>query len=158
LKESLFFAELITVEPQSLGEDLIISLAQIKAKIKTRPQALIIRTLPNAADKKTKQYSNTSPPYLLAEIGSYLAEIGVKHLLIDLPSVDRESDGGVLAMHHAFWQLPHQIRKDCTITELIYVSDEVQDGIYVLNLQTAHFELDAVPSKPVLYKVLSQKY
>jgi arylformamidase len=35
-----------------------------------------------------------------------LRSIGVRHLLVDLPSVDREEDGGVLAAHHAFWDFP----------------------------------------------------
>ncbi len=43
---------------------------------------------------------------------------------------------------------------NATITEMIYVSDEVEDGDYILNLQIASFENDASPSKPVLYKIL----
>jgi arylformamidase len=84
-----------------------------------------------------------------------LAKNKVKHLLLDLPSVDREEDGGALAAHKAFWQYPESIRMDATITELIYVPNHVGDGLYLLNLQIASFESDASPSKPILYHLLS---
>jgi arylformamidase len=79
--------------------------------------------------------------------------LGLDHLLIDLPSVDRESDGGKLLAHKAFWQFPERIRKNCTITELVYVADTIQDGLYFLNLQITSLEMDASPSKPVLYNL-----
>ena len=40
-----------------------------------------------------------------------------------------------------------------TITELIYVPEEVTDRQYLLNLQIAPFENDASPSKPILYAI-----
>ena len=80
--------------------------------------------------------------------------MGVKHLLIDLPSVDRESDGGVLAFHHAFWEVPNNPNHERTITEMVYVPTEIKDGNYLLNLQMAPFENDASPSRPVLYPFL----
>ena len=49
------------------------------------------------------QYSNTNPPYLLDAAANYLKEKGIKHLLIDLPSVDKEKDNGKLLAHNAFW-------------------------------------------------------
>jgi hypothetical protein len=80
-------------------------------------------------------------------------------LLIDLPSVDREEDEGKLLAHKAFWNVKdvNNLNTDaclnCTITEMIYVNNEVQDGSYILNLQIASFENDASPSKPVLYSL-----
>ena len=82
---------------------------------------------------------------------SKLREKGIDHLLIDLPSVDREQDNGQLLAHHAFWNYPEQTRLQSTITEFIYVPNEVADGMYLLNMQIAPFENDASPSKPVLY-------
>ena len=76
-----------------------------------------------------------------------------KHLLIDLPSVDRELDGGKLVFHHAFWQVPIDPQFDKTITELIYVNDSIKDGSYILEIQTAPFENDASPSRPILYEI-----
>jgi hypothetical protein len=40
-----------------------------------------------------------------------------------------------------------------TITEMIYVPNEVEDGQYVLDLQIPNFVADAAPSRPVLYKL-----
>jgi len=57
--------------------------------------------------------------------------------------------------HRAFWQFPDAIRDTATITELVYVPDSIADGLYLLNIQIASFELDASPSKPVLYRLVS---
>ena len=75
----------------------------------------------------------------------------MKHLLIDLPSVDKEKDEGKLLAHKAFWNYPEKPRYQATITEFIYVPNQVKDGSYLLNLQIASFHNDAAPSKPVLY-------
>jgi hypothetical protein len=83
---------------------------------------------------------------------TFLRVLGVNHLLIDTPSVDREEDGGELLAHHAFWNVPDEPRYRATITELIYVPDEIEDGPYILNIQMAPFENDASPSRPVLYR------
>jgi len=82
-----------------------------------------------------------------------LVKKGVKHLLIDLPSVDRGKDGGELLCHNTFWNTKGKIRMDATITELIYVDNKIDDGTFFLNLQVAPFENDASPSKPILYKI-----
>jgi len=121
--------------------------------VSPRTPAVVIRTLPNDEGKLTRNYSNTNPPYLEAEIADFLVENGVDHLLVDLPSVDRESDGGKLDAHHRFWRYPESTRESATITEMIFVPDSVPDGLYLLNLQIASFENDASPSKPVLYKI-----
>ena len=81
-----------------------------------------------------------------------LREMGVKHLLIDLPSVDKEKDNGKLLAHKAFWNFPENPRFEATITELVFVPNDVQDGSYLLNLMIAPFHNDATPSKPVLYR------
>ncbi len=154
-----FIAELISVSPQNTtGEDWVITKeAIISASPDQFPEALIIRSLPNDTTKLTRDYSGTNPPYLSKEAMQYLVDKGVRHLLIDLPSVDRESDGGKLAGHHIFWNLDRtdhkESREDCTITELIYVDDSVKNGLYLLNLQMAPLKLDASPSKPVIFKL-----
>ena len=160
LKKFFFTAELITVAPESVVDDFIITKFQIVNTLNGKtPEALIIRTLPNEESKKHKNYSHTNPPYLSEDAATFIREIGIKHLLIDLPSVDREEDEGRLLAHKAFWNvqdvnhLNPDARLDCTITEMIYVNEEVQDGNYILNLQIASFENDASPSKPILYKI-----
>ncbi len=156
LKEYLFTAEVITVEPIQKGNDWIITKEMIENKILNQPKALVIRTLPNHSDKKNKNYSNTNPPYFLPETIAYLNELGIEHLLTDLPSVDPEIDGGKLLAHKAFWfinEIP-QIHK--TITEMIYVDNEVKDGLYILQLGIISLESDASPSKPILYSIKLQ--
>ena len=150
-----FLAEVITVEPQLSGSgDFVIMRTAVEQKIKNKSvQAVAIRSWPNTDSKKTKHYSDTNPPYLDHEAAAYLAALGVDHLLIDLPSVDRERDGGRLRAHKAFWQFPEHIRKHATITELVYIPDFIYDGLYLLNLQITSLEMDASPSKPVLYKL-----
>lgn len=160
LKQFFFMAELVSISPEVRNDDFIITKSQIENSLNGKtPDAIIIRTLPNNSDKKSKNYSHTNPPYLLEEAATYIREIGIKHLLIDLPSVDREEDQGKLLAHKAFWNVKNttilndDARLDCTITELIYVNDFVSDGTYLLNLQIASFENDASPSKPVLYAI-----
>ncbi|MEZ4810317.1 MAG: cyclase family protein [Allomuricauda sp.] len=154
LKHYFFLAEVVTVAPEQLGEDFVISEKQLKYALGNKKrEALVIRTLPNLTDKCSHNYSDTNPPYLLEEAAHYLVQKGVQHLLIDLPSVDKERDGGALLSHNAFWNIKGKPREMATITELIYVPNKVKDGTYFLNLQVAPFENDASPSRPVLYKI-----
>ena len=154
LKQFFFLAELITVAPEKKGEDFVISKKQIQFALgNKKSEAIVIRTIPNTNEKLSKQYSNTNPPYLLQDAAIYLREKGIKHLLIDLPSVDREKDDGKLLSHNAFWNTIGKMRLDATITEFIFVPNKVIDGTYFLNLQIAPFENDATPSKPILYKI-----
>ncbi len=117
------------------------------------PEALILRTLPNDDSKKTRLYSGTNPPYVSAAFLTEIRKRGVKHFLLDLPSVDREEDEGKLVGHKAFWNVNGEIAKFNTITELIYVPPLAKDGLYLLQLCIAAFEMDASPSKPIIYKM-----
>jgi kynurenine formamidase len=155
-REFFCFATLITVTPQQQGEDLVISLESLQSLLPQVTEAVILRTLPNGTDKCRKNYSNTNPPYLEASAAEWLRDRGVRHLLIDLPSVDKEQDGGALAAHHAFWNYPQHPRYEATITELVYVPDEIKDGVYFMNLQTAPFENDASPSRPLLFHLINK--
>lgn len=155
LNQFFFLAEVVTIAPMQLeNEDFVISKKQLQFALGNKKRdAIVIRTIPNLEDKKSKQYSNTNPTYLLEEAAIYLREKGIKHLLIDLPSVDKEKDGGELLSHHAFWNTTGKLRLYATITEFIFVPNDVHDGTYFLNLMIAPFENDASPSKPVLYRI-----
>lgn len=155
LKQFHFLAQLVTVTPQKeKSGDWVIGLPQLKDIPEPGVNALIIRTLPNDKSKITRNYNKTNPPYLDEKVAAYLNKQGIFHLLVDLPSLDREEDGGKLLAHKAFWGIPQKIRPSATITELVYVPDAIKDGLYLLNLQIAAFELDAAPSKPVIYPPL----
>ncbi len=112
----------------------------------------MIRTLPNTRSKFSQRWSGANPPYFEAAALEYLRELGIEHLLVDLPSVDREEDGGALAAHHLWWNYPEAPRMAASISEMIFVQDSVVDGDYLLNLQIASLETDASPSKPILYE------
>jgi kynurenine formamidase len=155
LKQFFFLAEVITVAPEKKDDDFVISKKQIQFALGNKKRdAVVIRTIPNTKEKLSQQYSNTNPPYLLSEAAIYLREKGVKHLLIDLPSIDKEKDDGNLLAHNAFWNTAGRVRLDATITEFIFVPNPVEDGTYFLNIQIAPFENDATPSKPVLYEIM----
>ncbi len=155
LKQFFFLSEVVTVAPEKQNDDFVISKKQLQFALGNKKrQAVIIRTLPNMKDKLSAQYSHSNPPYLLEDAAIYLREKGVEHLLIDLPSVDKEKDEGKLLAHNAFWNTKGKTRLNATITEFIYVPNTVDDGTYFLNLQIAPFENDASPSKPILYAQL----
>lgn len=125
--------------------------------------ALILRTLPNDASKLSRVYDeNNIPPYFTTEAMQFIVECGFKHLLVDLPSIDRLFDEGKLTNHRIFWnveqgshELNPKTRINSTITELIYVPNDVADGQYALNLQIAPFESDAAPSRPIVQRPIS---
>ncbi len=164
LKNFFFKAALVTLRPKVFynkeweQEDLIFDETLFKSHISNNEdiEALIIRSLPNSTNKKNINYSNSNPPYITKEAIIYLNEIGIKHLLIDLPSIDRENDHGALTAHKTFWNYPDSPILDKTITELIYVPDNVKDGNYILNIQIISLENDASPSKPILYEIKSK--
>ena len=151
LTEFHCLAQVISVYPTRTDDgDRIIFKDQIEEFFKENDaKALIIRTLPNDDLKLTVNWSGTNPPYIDGAAMAYIVECGVQHLLIDLPSVDREDDGGKVVAHRVFWKGTRA--ENCTITEMIYAPNDVKDGLYLLNLQIPPFEMDAAPSKPVLY-------
>jgi arylformamidase len=162
LKEYHALAHLISIFPTKTEEgDRVILKKQLEdafENFENMPfNALIVRTLPNDDFKKKAQWSGSNPPYFEAEGLAYLAEKNIMHFLTDLPSVDREDDGGQVAAHRAFWQIfegdTEGVRYNATITEMAYIPNDIKDGLYFLNLQIPSFELDAAPSKPVLYRL-----
>lgn len=152
LKQYFFLAQVISVPMHTINHDQVVIWDDLATVIKPDVEAVVLRTLPNTAHKLTAHYSGNNPGYFTPEVCLNLCKMGVKHLIIDLPSVDREEDGGALAAHHAFWNYPNAPRKDATITEMAFIADSIADGLYVLNLQIASIKSDASPSKPVLYK------
>jgi len=103
LKRFFFLSKLISVQPQKVKNDDVITLELIKNTWKSNgEEAIIIRTKPNDDDKLSKQYSGTNPAFISKEAVAYLIKNGINHLLIDTPSIDKEEDGGKLMAHHTF--------------------------------------------------------
>jgi kynurenine formamidase len=123
-------------------------------------EALVLRTLPNDADKNSRRYAAHPPPFFSIEAMHVLNGFGIEHVLVDIPSLDRASDEGRLSVHHLFWEVPqgtsdvdpeaHSMR---TVTEMIFVPDDLPDGRYLLDLQIAAFVADAAPSRPILFPI-----
>jgi kynurenine formamidase len=156
LARHFYLCEVISITPMVLyNRDEVIYREQLKSHIKHYPtEALAIRTLPNDPLKRVAKYSGHNPAYLSAEAAAYLCDTGIEHLILDLPSVDRENDGGQLSAHKAFWRYPEYPRIQATITELVFIPQEVEDGLYFLDLQVAPIAMDAAPSRPVLYRII----
>ncbi len=176
LTDALLEAHLISVEPAGRGEtgesysveiardDRVITKTLLTEALAGKPvardQALIVRTLPNDDGKLSRAYDETQvPPYFTTEAMSYIAEAGFKHLVVDLPSIDRLYDEGKLLNHRIFWHMEDTgfeagpgARRTSTVTELVYVPGEVADGRYLLNLQIAPFAADCAPSRPLLFE------
>jgi arylformamidase len=176
LQDAFVPATLVSVEPENLAkadetyaieveenEKLITrkSLEQALRKFDENfLSALIVRTLPNEASKKSREYADEIPPFFSTEALEFIVRKGVKHLLVDLPSIDRIFDEGKLSNHRIFWNVePDSFetngasRINSTVTELIYVANEIKDGNYLLNLQIPAFAADAAPSRPLLFDV-----
>ena len=142
-------------------EKALVNVENPKSQIPNpKSHGLIIRTLPNDESKLTKTYLEEIPPFFSTEAIEYIKEIGIDHLLVDMPSIDRIFDQGMLSNHRIFWNVGQgefEISEASlihnTITELIYVPNEIADGRYLLNLQIAPFSADASPSRPILFKI-----
>ena len=153
--DPFILAEIVTINPIRQGEDLVITKDLLENKIACKEvKALIIRTIPNESDKLTFQYTGTNPAYLSEEAALFLHDLKIDHLLIDLPSVDKENDEGKLLSHKAFWGFHDKKRHQATITEMIYVDSSIQDGLFLLNLQLLPIENDASPSNPLIFPLL----
>ena len=173
----LMVAILITVTPRlgsqtaegyrpKLGAtDRIIESAQLLEAIarvcdveKVRPEALIVRTIPNDLEKRSRQYaSEDAAPFFTVEAIETINSLKFDHLLVDFPSIDRIKDEGLLTNHHLFWGVPETTHdlvessfRNKTLTEMIFVDDEIADGLFGLNIQIPAFKSDAAPSRPIV--------
>lgn len=171
----LYFAGLVSVaaedavhcgetsEPAPQSGDQLITARALRSALDAigadTLEALVLRTLPNASSKRSRDWMQPPlPPYFSREAMALLVARGARHLLADLPSVDRLLDEGRLTGHREFFGLPpgsldpaEVARPDATITEMIYVPDALPDGCYALSLQLACWVGDAAPSRPLLF-------
>ena len=143
-----------TSDPQPRPGDFLITRAAIEsawpAQTAFAPQALIIR-------------SARAPtlPYLSRDAAQAIVQHGIEHLVVDLPSLDREHDEGRLTAHRVFFGLApgdsslQQVRRPAaTVTELALIPESLTDGPCLLELQIPAWRGDAVPSRPLLYALL----
>lgn len=126
-------------------------------------EALVIRTLPNDRGKLTRRYVDAPAPFFSLEAMRLLRALGVAHLLVDIPSLDRAFDEGKMSAHHIFWDVAagsHAVGpadvSPRSVTEFIFAADDIADGRYLLDIQIAPFAADAAPSRPVLYPLIPE--
>ncbi|GAB5368223.1 hypothetical protein AAMO2058_001300600 [Amorphochlora amoebiformis] len=178
-KGGYLLATLITAQ----DEDWVITKSSVLSALKPfspeHRQALLIRTSnPKSADvvpktpedRKQKKWSGCNPPYLTAAAATFIGDLkGLRSLLLDLPSIDREDDGGGLLGHRAIFGLPAKAKGDSYVkdkkTDVVEKSSrllvescvfplnkDLKDGEYILDLQLSAFRnTDAVPARPILY-------
>lgn len=121
-------------------------------------QGLIVRTTPNDESKKSRNYMENHPPFFSTEAMKFINEKNIKHLFVDIPSIDRVFDEGRLSNHRIFWNLKQgSFRKNektfvnKTITEMTFAPNSIKDGSYFVNLQITAFVSDASPSRAILF-------
>ena len=174
IENNLITSTLVTISPETIGEDsyhvptgkkeLFITLKMLKKTLtkmnKDFVQGLIIRTKPNDESKISRDYDKHPFPYFTSEAMTFIRDLGVHHLLVDIPSVDRADDGGQLGNHRILWEVnfgetiidPNSCSRR-TITEMIFAPNSIPDGSYILNLQLPAFASDASPSRPIIYPI-----
>jgi kynurenine formamidase len=175
LRSALMPATVVSVEPERLGssgddyfgaceaEDWVISRSSLHRALGRADspecfrRALVLRTS-HVDAPESYRWSGTNPPYLTSDAVDLMLVHDVRHLLVDLPSIDRERDGGTLPNHHAFFGVPPEFTQlpaqpsPRTVTEMAAVPDEVEDGAYFIDIQVPDFALDAAPSRPLLFR------
>lgn len=145
--EALLAATLVTVEPEG---GVVTARALRQALAAADPhwlEAVVLRTQLADRELTDRDWSSLEPSHVSFEAAALLAR-QTSHLIVDLPSLDPMWDGGRLLAHRAFLGEAGDRR---TVTELAAVPPEVPDGRYALSLQIAPLELDAAPSRPLLY-------
>lgn len=164
-----FRIRLLTISPETLGStresyavgddaDLVITKSALQAGgLSGDVDGLVIRTTGGAL-KTGVDYTSSNPAYFTSDAMKLIGE-SVDHLLVDLPSVDRESDEGLLLNHRSFWNvgdretlLSKDVKVERSITEMIYVPDHLSDGDYWCLVAVPDIDTDALPSRVLLYK------
>ena len=163
LKHEYYYTELISVSPVSSefcnenyhfplkDRDQLITRTMIDGKIPKNSRGLVIRTTPNSLPKMNKKYNSSNTPFFTTNAIEYINDIGIKHLVVDTPTIDRYSDGGILGNHHLFFEKEPPYKK--TITEMAYIHDKIIDGSYIMTIEIPPMELDAAPSRPFIFKL-----
>ena len=130
-----------------IGSNMLITKKELQKNISESYSALIIRTLPNDDSKKTRDYDVKPAPFFTNDAIDHINELGVKHLLVDIPSIDKANDGGQLENHKRFF------KQGKTISELLFIPNDLKDGFGFLQIQLPNWGLDAAPSRPIFYSI-----
>jgi kynurenine formamidase len=141
------------------ASDQVVDLESLTRALKRLPpspraNALLLVTGALTPTADPPHFSGKNPTYLTEAAARHLVRRGIEHVLVDLPSLDREDDGGALLAHRAFFGVGEdsaEKREYATVTELCRVPVSLEEGVMLLVLQVAPFALDAAPSRPLLF-------
>ena len=154
--------ELISVTPRKWSEtnesyhcdvkndDEVITKRDLEEKLSHSGDGLVLRTLPNTKEKLTQKYNKSNTPFFTMDAITFLNDLGIKHLVIDIPSLDRTNDDGMLGNHHRYFEEKPPFKK--TITEFAFIPNSIKDGQYFMIIEIPAMQLDAAPSRPFLFK------
>jgi kynurenine formamidase len=155
IKDYFYSALLFTAHSIEVDGQPTLDFNNLKLDAEKNIKSLIIRSLPNEKNKINFNYSGQNTPYIIPNDMEKLVQMGIEHLIIDLPSVDPEWDEGKLASHHIFWNYPNSPRTHCSITEFVYIPNNIPDGEYLVKLNISNFISDAAPSRPIIYPLIN---
>lgn len=142
-----------TYDAPHAPDDRVISRSSLEAAFDPAAphDALVIARRGGA---QPSDWTGSNPPYLTSDAARWLAARDVQHVLLDVPSIDREEDDGLLPNHRHFWRVPvgeratgAQSRAHATISELLTVPEHTPPGPYALFVQIPPLALDAAPSR-----------
>jgi len=155
MKQFLHVAQLIIITPERIEEDLVVTRALLEAaQIDASIVSLVVKTTKTDQVGEVHDFSGTNPPYFHPDAIAYLVDLGIAHLVVDLPSVDREEDGGKVLSHKTFWAKSVSThRENCTITELVFIPESLDPGLYLLSISPVKLNLDAAMSRVILYQL-----
>lgn len=154
IDDHFYAALLFTADSVEQDGQLMLNFNNLDFSLKNKFKSLIIRSLPNSYDKLNLKYSGKKTPFIAPKDMEKIVQMGIEHLIIDLPSVDPEWDEGKLASHHIFWNYPNLPRSNCSITEFAYIPNDIKDGEYLVKLNISNFISDAAPSRPIIYPII----
>ena len=155
-------SELISITPINWSEteesyhsnvndnDMVITKKILEEKLSHSLEGLTIRTLPNTKEKLTQRYQPSNTAFFTTDAITFLNDLGVKHLVVDIPSIDRTNDNGLLGNHHHYFEFKPPFIK--TITELAFIPNALDDGSYFMTIEIPPMQLDAAPSRPFLFQ------
>lgn len=155
LTDSFFLGYYSSVAVMSDGEDTVVSHSEILEILLKLPKGTTALAL-NVAGNYTNDNSGTNPAYFLPETMEMIVNSGIEHLIVNIPSIDKEEDGGILASHHTFWNYKRagSPRYEATITELANFPEDLESGRYMVEIQIAPIHSDASPSRIFLYPIV----
>ena len=123
-------------------------------------QAIAIRTDVATALPAHADWSGSNPPYPTAEAMRWLSSLPAQLLVLDLPSLDREDDGGTTPNHRAWWGLGDGARRlegvrwrARLVVELARFPLQAVAGPWLLRVDVAPIASDAAPARVRLLPV-----